>query len=212
MFWTSSVAQVHFVSPVHVVFDVSPPGLRRFILLRGHVDHGALHLCRLWPWTFTHRQLPPLCQTKVCNLERGRGNEELIPASKVKNYSSRFHFSSHSSIVAIFWAFSLESFTANRLHNSYASVPLSHVQLSIPSREIPHPAECSASSGRDVTEVESCCGGSSPPGRSRRESSDAKARRERGTAPSVGGRRTKSKPEFLLLLLCRNAQQYKKKQ
>ena len=37
------------VSPVHVVFHISPAALGWFILLRGHVDHSASHLCRLGP-------------------------------------------------------------------------------------------------------------------------------------------------------------------
>ena len=35
------------VSPVHVMFHIGAAALGWFVLLRGHVDHGATHLCGL---------------------------------------------------------------------------------------------------------------------------------------------------------------------
>lgn len=57
------------VSPVHVVFHISPTVLGSFIHLRRHVDDCSAHLCGLGPWAFTDGQLAPLREAKVCNLD-----------------------------------------------------------------------------------------------------------------------------------------------
>lgn len=57
------------VSPVHVMFHVSPTVLGSFICLRRHVDDCSAHLCGLGPWAFTDGQLAPLREAKVCNLD-----------------------------------------------------------------------------------------------------------------------------------------------